>query len=61
VGERLRQYLAGRGELAAGDRLVLATLRARARERQRFWLGLPLAALGTVAAAVVSRRYVFAS
>jgi zinc/manganese transport system permease protein len=60
-GERLRQYLAGRGELAAGDRLVLATLRARARERQRFWVGLPLAALGAAAAAAVSRRYLFAS
>jgi zinc/manganese transport system permease protein len=59
--ERLRQYLAGRGELAAGDRLVLVTLRARARERQRFWLGLPLAAVGAVAAAVLSRRYLLAS
>jgi zinc/manganese transport system permease protein len=40
--ERLRQFLAGRGEIAAGDRMVLATLRARARDRQRLWLGLPL-------------------
>lgn len=61
AAERLRQYLAGRGEIAAGDRLVLATLRARARERQRFWLGAPLAALGGVAAAALGRRYLLAS
>jgi zinc/manganese transport system permease protein len=61
ASERLRQYLAGRGELAAGDRLVLATLRSRARERQRFWLGLPLATLGAAVAAAVSRRYLLAS
>ena len=54
--ERLRQFLAGRSELVAGDRLVLRTLRARARERQRYWLGLPLLALGGVAAISVSRR-----
>ncbi|HMH50345.1 MAG TPA: metal ABC transporter permease [Candidatus Acidoferrum sp.] len=48
--ERLRQFLAGRDELVAGDRLVLATLRARARERQRFVLGLPLAVAGAVVA-----------
>jgi zinc/manganese transport system permease protein len=39
--ERLRQFLAGRGEIAAGDRLVLATHRARARSRQRWVLGAP--------------------
>ena len=44
--ERLRQFLAARGEITAGDRFVLATLRARARERQRYWLGVPLLALG---------------
>jgi len=54
--ERLRQFLAGRSELVAGDRLVLRTLRARARERQRYWLGLPLLALGGLAAISVSRR-----
>ena len=37
--ERLRQYLAGRSEIAAGDQLVLRSLRARARERQRWMLG----------------------
>jgi len=41
--ERLRQFLAGRDEMVAGDRLVFATLRRHARERQRFVLGLPLA------------------
>jgi zinc/manganese transport system permease protein len=59
--ERQRQYLAGRGEIAAGDRLVLMTLRARARERQRFWLGLPLAVLAAAVAATVGRRYVLTS
>jgi len=54
--ERLRQFLAGRSELVAGDRLVLRTLRAKARERQRYWLGLPLLALGGVIAISVSRR-----
>ena len=44
--ERLRQFLAGRAELTAGDRMVLRTLRAKARERQRYWLGVPLLALG---------------
>jgi zinc/manganese transport system permease protein len=48
--ERLRQFLASRGEITAGDRFVLQTLRGRARERQRFWLGLPLGLLGAVAA-----------
>jgi len=44
--ERLRQYLAGRSEISAGDQLVLRELRARARERQRFVLGLPLLLIG---------------
>ena len=45
--ERLRQFLAARGEITAGDRFVLRTLRGRARERQRYWLGLPLLLVGT--------------
>jgi zinc/manganese transport system permease protein len=55
--ERLRQFLAGRSEIVAGDRLVLATLRRHARQRQRFVLGVPLM-LGGAAAAVwlTSRR-----
>ncbi len=48
--ERLRQFLASRGEITAGDRMVLTTLRSRARERQRFWLGLPLLGLGAAGA-----------
>jgi len=44
--ERLRQFLVSRDEIAAGDRLVLRTLKGRARERQRWALGLPLAAAG---------------
>ena len=54
--ERLRQFLAGRGEIAAGDRMVLATLRARARARQRVWLGLPLFLGGAALAAAGLRR-----
>jgi len=54
--ERLRQFLAGRGEIAAGDRVVLATHRARARTRQRLWLGAPLFLGGTVVAFVLLRR-----
>jgi zinc/manganese transport system permease protein len=58
--ERLRQFTLGREELVAGDRMVLRTLRARARERQRYWLGLPLVALGgaVVVGWRASRRYV---
>jgi zinc/manganese transport system permease protein len=44
--EQLRQYLAGRSEIAAGDQLVLRYLRSKARERQRFALGLPLLIIG---------------
>ena len=54
--ERLRQFLASRGEITAGDRFVLAALRAKARERQRFWLGLPLFALGAAGAFTLARR-----
>jgi len=52
--ERLRQFLASRGEIAAGDRLVLRTLRGKARERQRLRLGLPLAAAGAAGAVLLS-------
>lgn len=40
--QRLRQYLAGRSEILAGDQLVVGDLRARARERQRYAVGVPL-------------------
>ncbi|HEX6776015.1 MAG TPA: metal ABC transporter permease, partial [Methylomirabilota bacterium] len=52
--ERLRQFLAARGEITAGDRFVLRTLRDRARERQRYWLGVPML-LGGAAAALLLR------
>jgi len=54
--ERLRQFLASRGEIAAGDQMVLKTLRGEARERQRFALGLPLLVAGAAAAFVLRRR-----
>ena len=53
--ERLRQFLASRGEIAAGDRMVLDTLRTRARVRQRWWLGAPLFVLGAGSAIALTR------
>jgi zinc/manganese transport system permease protein len=53
--ERLRQFTLGRGEMVAGDRAVLAALRQRARERQRYALGLPLVAAGVSLGVVASR------
>ncbi|MBI4255503.1 MAG: metal ABC transporter permease [Candidatus Rokubacteria bacterium] len=56
IQERMRQYLAGRGEMLAGEQTVLRALRTRARERQRWWLGVPLLALGAGGAAALARR-----
>ena len=53
---RLRQYLAGRGEISAGEQLVLNDLRAKSRERQRYAIGLPLLILGAGALVALSRR-----
>ena len=50
--ERLRQFLAGRIEIDAGDRMVLRTLRQHARQRQRFWLGIPLLLVGALGVAL---------
>lgn len=47
--ERLRQYLAARSEIVAGDRLVLKDLGIKARDQQRFMLGLPLTLSGALA------------
>ena len=44
--ERLRQYLAGRSEIVAGDELTLRALRETAREKQRYAIGIPLLAAG---------------
>ena len=44
--ERLRQYLASRSEITAGDQIVLKHLQSTARQRQRFWLGIPLLLIG---------------
>jgi zinc/manganese transport system permease protein len=54
--EQLRQYLAGRSEMSAGDQLVLQHLRGKARARQRFALGLPLAVLGALGFYALTRR-----
>ena len=54
--ERLRQYLAGRGEISAGDELVLRHLAAQARERQRWRLGVPLLVLGGFAFYRLTRK-----
>src|SRR5207245_9123640 len=53
--ERMRQYLAGRAEMVAGDRLVLRALQGRARARQRWWLGGQLLILGAGGAAWLAR------
>jgi zinc/manganese transport system permease protein len=58
--ERLRQFTLGREELVAGDRLVLKTLTRKARERQRFALGVPMAVTGlalTTLGVTCRRRY----
>jgi zinc/manganese transport system permease protein len=44
--ERLRQYVAGRSEILAGDQLVLQELRKEARSRQRYGLGIPMFLVG---------------
>ena len=54
--ERLRQFLAARSEITAGDRFVLETLRGRARERQRYWLGVPLMLAGVGSGLVLFAR-----
>jgi zinc/manganese transport system permease protein len=54
--ERLRQFMVGRDELIAGDRLVLRTLRDKARDRQRFTVGLPMALAGAGGALLAYRR-----
>ena len=54
--ERMRQYLAGRAEMLAGERLVLRALQARARARQRWWMGVPLAILGVGGTVYLARR-----
>ena len=46
--ERLRQYLAARGEIVAGDQLILKDFKVKARHTQRFLLGLPLMLLGAL-------------
>lgn len=53
--ERLRQFLASRGEIAAGERMVLRTLRGKARERQRYRLGVALLAAGGLGTLVLTR------
>jgi zinc/manganese transport system permease protein len=53
--ERLRQYLASRSEITAGDQMVLNNLRSEARKRQRFWLGIPLLGIGAGGATALAR------
>ena len=54
--ERLRQYLAGRSEISAGEQRVLRDLRDKARDRQRLMLGLPLVLVGAAGFYFVSIR-----
>jgi len=53
--ERLRQYLASRSEITAGDQIVLKHLQSKARQRQRFWLGIPLLLFGVGGALTLAR------
>src|SRR5262249_45720588 len=43
-------------EMGRGERFVADYLRTRARERERWYVGLPLAALGLIGAAAIARR-----
>ena len=54
--ERLRQYLASRSEMVTGDRMVLGVLRARARQRQRWLVGLPLLVVGVAGVVAIRLR-----
>jgi zinc/manganese transport system permease protein len=54
--ERLRQYLMGKSEISAGDQLMLRHLRSKARERQRFALGLPILIAGVCGLYALTRR-----
>jgi zinc/manganese transport system permease protein len=56
MAERLRQYLASRSEITAGDQLTLDYLRSNARERQRFLLGVPLLAIGLLGVVLLARH-----
>ena len=54
--ERLRQYIMGKSEISAGDQLVLLHLRSKARERQRFALGIPILVAGAGGLYAIMRR-----
>jgi len=54
--ERLRQYLAGRSEIVAGDQLVLKDLAIKARDEQCLLMGLPLTLIGAISAFLLFRR-----
>ena len=55
--DRLRQYLAARSEIQAGDQMVLKDLRVQARARQRWGLGIPLLLIGAAALLLLRRRH----
>jgi zinc/manganese transport system permease protein len=54
--ERLRQYLAGRSEISAGEQLVLRNLRDKARHRQQLLLGAPLLLIGVGGLYLMKRK-----
>jgi zinc/manganese transport system permease protein len=43
-------------EMGRGERFVMDYLRTRARERERWYVGLPLAVIGFISAAAIARR-----
>ena len=55
--DRLRQYLAARSEIQAGDQMVLKDLRVQARARQRWGLGVPLLLIGAAVLLLLRRRH----
>ncbi len=55
--ERLRDFLVSGDEVTEGDRMVLSTLRSKALGRQRYWLGLPLLALGGLGTLALTRTW----
>lgn len=54
--DRLRQYIAARSEIQAGDQMVLKELRQQSRARQRWRLGAPLLLLGLGGFLALRRR-----
>jgi zinc/manganese transport system permease protein len=53
---RLASYMQSFNEMQRGERFVQTTLRARARARERWWVGVPLVVLSLAAGALIVGR-----